>query len=53
MIDDNAGAIHESKGKLRHVNTLVWIVIALVLVLIAAWTVWAGHQPFQPSIWGE
>ncbi|MGD1069700.1 MAG: hypothetical protein ABSB15_06125 [Bryobacteraceae bacterium] len=30
-----------------------WIVIWLALILIGAWTVWAGRQPEAHSIWGE
>jgi hypothetical protein len=32
-------------------NVILWIVIGLILILVAAWTVWAGHQPDVPSEW--
>jgi hypothetical protein len=32
-------------------NTITWVGIGLILILIAAWTVWAGHQPNLQSIW--
>jgi hypothetical protein len=32
-------------------TTLTWIVIALMLTLIAAWTVWAARQPDVRSLW--
>jgi hypothetical protein len=32
-------------------TTITWIVIGLLLILVAAWTVWAGHQPHVASEW--
>jgi len=32
-------------------STITWVGIGLMLVLIVAWTVWAGHQPDLRSIW--
>jgi hypothetical protein len=32
-------------------NTITWIIIALMLTLIAAWTVWAGRQADIHSMW--
>ena len=37
----------ESKG----LNVIVWVVIALVVALMGAWTLWASHQAGVPSIW--
>jgi glucan phosphoethanolaminetransferase (alkaline phosphatase superfamily) len=36
------------EGKL---NKIAWIVIWLVLILLAVWTVWAGRQSEVRSIW--
>jgi hypothetical protein len=31
--------------------TITWIIIALMLILIAGWTVWAARQPSIRSVW--
>jgi hypothetical protein len=38
-------------AKPKYLNVILWTVIALVAVLIGAWTIWASHQPDRPSIW--
>jgi hypothetical protein len=32
-------------------STITWVIIALMLTLIAAWTVWAARQPDIRSLW--
>jgi hypothetical protein len=40
-----------NRVKSKYLNVILWAAIALVAVLIAAWTVWASRQPDRPSIW--
>jgi hypothetical protein len=37
--------------KSKYLNVLLWVVIALVVVLIGAWTIWASRQPDLHSVW--
>jgi hypothetical protein len=30
---------------------ITWAFIVLLLILIAAWTLWAGHKANLPSMW--
>lgn len=41
----------EPRKKSSLAAVLTWIVVAVLLVLIAAWTVWAARQPDVPSLW--
>lgn len=36
----------------KSLNILAWIVIGLLWVATAIWTIWASHQPRTESIWG-
>jgi hypothetical protein len=38
-------------AKSKYLNIILWVAIALVAVLIGAWTIWASQQPDRPSIW--
>ncbi len=38
-------------AKSRYLNAILWVVIALFVVLIGAWTIWASQQPELHSIW--
>lgn len=40
-----------ARVKSKYLNAMLWVVIALVVVLIGAWTIWARKQPDRPSIW--
>jgi hypothetical protein len=31
--------------KSKYLNVILWVAIALVAVLIVAWTIWASQQP--------
>jgi hypothetical protein len=42
--------VHREK-KSSLLSTITWIVIALMLILIAGWTVWAARQPSIRSVW--
>ncbi len=44
---------HDSSPNLKskYLNVLLWVAIALVAVLIGAWTIWASRQPELRSIW--
>jgi hypothetical protein len=35
----------------KYLNAILWVVIALVVVLIGAWTIWASRQPDLHSVW--
>jgi len=37
--------------KSKYLNVLLWMVIALVVVIIGAWTIWASQQPELHSVW--
>lgn len=37
--------------KSKYLNVMLWVVIALVVVLIGAWTIWASQQAELRSIW--
>ena len=37
--------------KSKYLNVIIWVTIALVVVLIGAWTIWASHQPELRSTW--
>jgi len=37
--------------KSNYLNVILWVIIALVVVLIGAWTIWASKQPNLHSIW--
>ncbi len=39
------------EGKPKPSTTIAWIFIGLMLILIAAWTVWAAHKANIPSLW--
>ena len=40
------------KGQLRKtLNIFVWIIIGLLFVATAIWTIWAGRQPHTHSVW--
>ncbi len=40
-----------ARVKPKYFNVILWVAIALVAVLIAAWTIWASQQPDLRSIW--
>jgi hypothetical protein len=33
------------------INILMWALIAISVIVTAAWMVWAGHQPETHSSW--
>jgi hypothetical protein len=37
--------------KSKYLNVMLWVAIALIAVLIGAWTIWASQQPELRSIW--
>jgi hypothetical protein len=41
--------VSPKKSSLR--STIAWIIIAIMLTLIAAWTVWAARQSDIRSLW--
>jgi len=51
MIEGQRRLPNGPQRKSSLLNAITWISIALLLILIAAWTVWAGHQPDRRSIW--
>ena len=48
---DRIPLLRMSEKKSSVVNMITWIVIGITLVLIAAWTVWAGRQADIHSMW--
>jgi hypothetical protein len=44
---------HDNRAPARskYLNALLWVVIALVVLLIGAWTIWASRQPDLHSVW--
>ena len=42
---------NSARIKSKYLNAILWVVIALVVVLIGAWTIWASQQPDLHSIW--
>ena len=51
MTEHQGRLLDRLRRKSSPLNIIAWIGIGLLLVLIAAWTVWAGHQPDLHSIW--
>lgn len=37
--------------KSKFLNMLLWVVIALIVAIIGAWTIWASRQADLHSIW--
>lgn len=42
---------NSARIKSKYLNAILWVVIALVVALIGAWTIWASQQPDLHSIW--
>lgn len=42
---------NNAQGKFKYLNTLLWVLIVVVAVVLGAWTIWASHQPAVHSIW--
>ena len=40
-----------SAHKSKHLNTLLWVLIAVTAVLLGACAIWASHQPGVRSVW--
>jgi multisubunit Na+/H+ antiporter MnhB subunit len=51
MSEDQGRLPNGPQRKSSLLNIITWVGIGLILILIAAWTVWAGHQPDLHSIW--
>jgi hypothetical protein len=51
MSEDEPKRLGRPQKKSTPMTTIMWIIIGLMLVLIAAWTVWAGRQPDVHSMW--
>jgi len=45
--------LRHSSTRVRAVNILSWVLIAVLAVATLLWTVWASHQPRTHSTWGE
>jgi hypothetical protein len=51
QLDGEHKRLDEPRKKSSVLSTVAWIVIAVMVILIAAMSVWAGRQPNLPSIW--
>ena len=51
MIEDQQRLSDGPPRKASLLNTVARVGIVLILILIAAWMVWAGRQPDLRSIW--
>ena len=53
MAAPNDAKKDSAAGKSKWLNVFIWVTVAVLVILTAAWIVWAEHQPAAQSMWGD